>query len=259
MFLYLSLLALPLCTAYTVVNPNKLPHQSEKGQYGYNDCGTKDSPSAKCQTSWVTSIEDFCLFAPPTKATIGDSERYEVTWCTKAHHGARLIPKGAIKSAHLLQTKDYLQITGTGDFTKMNIVKGDEGGELDPHGADGNGNPIGGLVLTSVNGYKQQLAEWTQFISSSLFCIRACFPGSKAAANCQHIYDEMGCFWNMPANYNSGFDTCKADSTKWPMGLYPEGKGTSTFYQGEPQAPAAWSAPKSSQCVKAAAPAEAKY
>jgi hypothetical protein len=28
---------------------------------------------------------------------------------------------------------------GWGDLTKLNIPKGDEGGELDPHGADGNG------------------------------------------------------------------------------------------------------------------------
>jgi hypothetical protein len=37
-----------------------------------------------------------------------------------------------------------VQITGYGDFTNMNIPTGDEGGELDPHGAYGSGNPIGG-------------------------------------------------------------------------------------------------------------------
>lgn len=37
-----------------------------------------------------------------------------------------------------------------------------EGGELDPHGADGNGNPIGGIVIASGT----QIAEWT--VSSSL-------------------------------------------------------------------------------------------
>jgi hypothetical protein len=30
-------------------------------------------------------------------------------------------------------------VTGTGDFTKINVQAGDQGGELDPHGADGNG------------------------------------------------------------------------------------------------------------------------
>lgn len=28
----------------------------------------------------------------------------------------------------------------------------------------------------------------------------------------QHIYDVMGCEWNEPGNYESGFDTCDADS-----------------------------------------------
>jgi hypothetical protein len=30
---------------------------------------------------------------------------------------------------------------GIGDLTKINIPAGDGGGELDPHGADGNGAP----------------------------------------------------------------------------------------------------------------------
>lgn len=48
-----------------------------------------------------------------------------------------------------------------GDFTSMNIPAGDTGGELDPHGADGNGNPIGGLVFSSAFGELEQIHEWT--------------------------------------------------------------------------------------------------
>ena len=34
----------------------------------------------------------------------------------------------------------FLRIfSGVGDLTKLNIPAGDSGGELDPHGADGNG------------------------------------------------------------------------------------------------------------------------
>lgn len=62
----------------------------------------------------------------------------------------------------------------------MNIPPGDAGGELDPHGATGNGasgplrisslrstsvagNPIGGLIFSGVfnNGQLEQLHEWT--------------------------------------------------------------------------------------------------
>lgn len=42
--------------------------------------------------------------------------------------GARLIPDGAIQGAHFIQTPDYVQITGVGDLTKLNIPKGDAGG-----------------------------------------------------------------------------------------------------------------------------------
>lgn len=34
--------------------------------------------------------------------------------------------------------------------------------------------------------------EWTQFISDSQFCIRACYPGPDDYRYCQHIYDVMG-------------------------------------------------------------------
>lgn len=49
------------------------------------------------------------------------------------------------RCASTLTPTSRSQITGTGDFTKINIAAGDAGGELDPHGATGNGNPIGEL------------------------------------------------------------------------------------------------------------------
>ena len=57
-------------------------------------------------------------------------------------HNMRLIPDGAITGAHFVQTPDYVQVTGVGDLTLLNIPAGDDGGELDPHGADGNGTSI---------------------------------------------------------------------------------------------------------------------
>jgi hypothetical protein len=38
---------------------------------------------------------------------------------------------------HFVKTHDYVQITGVGDFTKINVLKGDAGGELDNRGSDG--------------------------------------------------------------------------------------------------------------------------
>jgi hypothetical protein len=54
-------------------------------------------------------------------------------------------------------------------LTSLNIPKGDEGGELDPHGADGNGNPIGGLVFSSAFGTLEQIHEWTVNTSTRFF------------------------------------------------------------------------------------------
>lgn len=63
----------------------------------------------------------------------------------------------------------------------------------------------------------------------------------------QHIYDLMGCNWNMPAEYGAGvFEQCEADSGE-PMGVY----GTSTFHQGDGSTPAAHPKPSSSKCSNA--------
>jgi len=223
---------------------SSLPKTSEIGQYGINNCGTTSSQTSKCQTLVLNSAQDFCLWAPPAVGGIGDTEREEVAWCTKSGRGTRVIPNGTLKGVHFVQTKDYIQITGVGDFTKINVKKGDEGGELDPHGADGNGNPIGGLIFGNSFGKQLQYHEWTSFISAGEFCVRAC-TGPNARENCQHIYDEMGCYWNMPANYDAGvFEQCKADNDL-PMGVY----GTSTWHQGTKPTPTAHPVAKSSQCT----------
>ncbi|KAF8155348.1 carbohydrate-binding module family 13 protein [Mycena galopus ATCC 62051] len=221
----------------TGYSASALPATSENGQSGTNACGTTSSQSSKCQTAWINSAEDFCLWAPPSVGTIGDTERDEVAWCTKAGRGTRTIPNGALKGVHFVKTPDYVQVTGVGDFTKINVAK-------DPHGADGNGNPVGGLVFGNTFGNALQYHEWTSFISDSEFCFRACV-GPNAARNCQHIYDLQGCYWNMPANYDAGtYENCDADDDL-PMGVY----GTSTWHQGTKPTPAAHPAAKSSNCV----------
>ncbi|GAA6042594.1 hypothetical protein JCM8097_003148 [Rhodosporidiobolus ruineniae] len=244
------------------VNPNNLPHTSEAGQYGYNDCAKYgDSTTANCQTLYLESLDDFCLYAPPKKGTVGDMEREVVSWCTKAGHGARLIPKGTITGAHMIRTPNYIQITGTIKGTNINIPAGDDGGELDPHGADGNGNPVGAVVLSTINGQLTQIKEWNSFISDDEFCIRACYNGPDAWKWCNHIYDVMGCYWNDPGNYDAGsFDTCKADNVAMPMGEYKLANGkTSTWHQGVNPTPTGQAPAKSSQCTKQATIAAASY
>ena len=94
-----------------------------------------------CQTAWINGVDDFCLWAPPQVGPIGETERIEVAWCTKTGRGTRTIPDGTLSGVHFVKTPDYVQVTGKGDFTKINVPAGDYGGELDPHGADAKGNP----------------------------------------------------------------------------------------------------------------------
>ncbi|KAJ7229121.1 hypothetical protein GGX14DRAFT_488077, partial [Mycena pura] len=228
--------------------PSNVPARTEQGQAGTNRCGTALNQSSLCQDAYMNSLEDWCLWAPPepgAQSTIGDTEQVEVAWCIKSGTGARLIPDGAITGAHWVITPDYVQVTGIGDLTLLNIPDADEGGELDPHGADGNGNPIGGIVFSTAFGQLEQVFEWTNFMAFDQFCFRICDPkGPNAPGFCQHIYDVMGCEWNMPGNYDVGFDSCHADSGE-PMGVY----GTSTFHQGDPVTPDAHPAPSRTSCT----------
>ncbi|RPD54926.1 hypothetical protein L227DRAFT_510766 [Lentinus tigrinus ALCF2SS1-6] len=246
----LTLASVALAQTYSATYlPETAPKTSEQGQSGTNQCGNGSDQNSMCQNVYINSLDDFCLFAPPQPgagSVIGNTERIEVAWCVQGGHGTRVIPDGTIQGAHFVQTPDYVQVTGVGDFTKINIPQGDEGGELDPHGADGNGNPIGGLVFSNAFGKMAQMHEWTNFMAYNEFCIRACKDGPKAPALCQHIYDVMGCDWNMPGDYSAGsFDSCQGDSGE-PMGVY----GTSTFHQGQASTPAAHPAPSKSQCQK---------
>jgi hypothetical protein len=107
----------------------------------------------------------------------------EVAWCTKPRNNARVIPDGTITGISFLKTDFYVQIMGNGDFTKLNIANGDFGGELDPHGAYGTGNPIGGNVTTNVvDGVDEPIQEWMLYIDYNQFCLRAC---TNANSTCQ--------------------------------------------------------------------------
>jgi len=176
-----------------------------------------------------------------------------------------------------LKTDFYVQIMGLGDLTKLNILPGDQGGELDPHGAYGTGNPEGGNVTTNaIDGTDMNIEEWMLFISATEFCLSACVASNgtySAGAMCEHKLDVMGCQFVMPATYQPAgvFETCDAD-VAYPPGWYPKADGsfskfaqyfTGVYNGGDgkptsytvgdtttPNAPA--STPRSSNCVTVA-------
>ncbi|KAG8918960.1 hypothetical protein FRC01_001558, partial [Tulasnella sp. 417] len=211
-------------------NYDSLPYQADTGtgergtQFGYNICNsTTEGAASKCQTAIINSLDDFCIWGPPEpNSVVGNTEGEAVAWCTKPGHGTRVIPQGAITGAQFMRTKDYIQITGHINQALINMTPDDGGGEMDPHGADQRGNPLGGLVFTNAwgAGYTQVI-EWHNFMGDNLFCLKACDPaGPNAARYCEHIFDRIGCWYNAPAAYLDGeFSSCLGESQDFP-GIY---------------------------------------
>jgi len=163
-----------------------------------------------------------------------------------------VIPQGAITGAQWLYAKNYVQVVGFIDQTQVHLQASDEGGELDPHGADEQGNPLGGIVFTNGFGnsaaqYATQLKsnatpstsftqviEWIDFIGGGIFCLKMCNPKDPQAAElCQHIYDRIGCGYNALADYNAingTFSVCDSDDMT-PPGVYTTNGATTTWFQ----------------------------
>ncbi|TDL25847.1 hypothetical protein BD410DRAFT_819875 [Rickenella mellea] len=245
-------------------------------QFGFNLCNsTTENQQSNCQTAFVNSIADFCMWSSDQpNDTVGESEAREVAWCTTPGHGTRVIPPGTITGAQWLYAKDYVQVVGFLDQSKVNLNPTDMGGELDPHGADEQGNPLGGIVFTNAFGVNSQqfqsqvssnnlagsqtftqVIEWIDFIGSGMFCLKMCNPDNPNAPQlCQHIYDEIGCTYNALANYgaiNGTFQVCDSDDMT-PPGVFTQNGQVTTWFQ--PQAgpvvpPYTPVIPSSSNCV----------
>ncbi|KAG7089010.1 hypothetical protein E1B28_010723 [Marasmius oreades] len=207
-------------------------------QAGYNQCNsTTEGQTSLCQTGFINSIDDFCLWAPSKiNSTIADTEGEEVAWCTKPGRGTRLIPANALQGVQFMKTPDYIQVVGFIDQAMINIQTGDSGGELDPHGADLRGNPMGGLLYTqqfnTPSGQWTQVIEWHNFMGGEAFCFKACDPaGAHAADYCQHVFDRIGCAYNAPNNAQKGvFESCLGDNQDFP-GVYTVNGQAVTYSQ----------------------------
>lgn len=183
----------------------------------------------------VNSFDDWCTFAPKSlKKDLGDVEETVVAYCTKPRNNARVIPDGTVTAAHFVKTPLYVQVMALGNFSNINLKKSDDGGELDPHGQYGKGNPVGGKVTSNVTGQDVFYQEWMNYVSHDEVCVRVCTAGSMEAdprTVCNHVYDLMGCRWVMPGSYkDNSFDSCEADPA-YPPGVYVKNDKTSTFQQ----------------------------
>ncbi|GAA5889211.1 hypothetical protein JCM6882_000676 [Rhodosporidiobolus microsporus] len=239
------------------------PYKSERGpQSGYNICNdTTKGDDSQCQTLVANTLADFCVWGSALTDgldTVGDIEAAMVSYCTKDTHGARLIKSGALTGVQMVKTKHYTQWTGYIDQTALHLEKDDSGGELDPHGADLLGNPLGGLVYSTNlpdgdNKTYVQAIEWNNFIGSGTFCLKLCSPNQPAGTNyCENRYDRMGCKYNMPSAAKDGeFTECDSDLQDI-VGVYTEDGKVSTYSQPPegtaPNPPYEPKTPSSSNC-----------
>ncbi|WVQ95426.1 hypothetical protein IAU59_002523 [Kwoniella sp. CBS 9459] len=236
----LTLLPMLVKGQVTATNPNGVtnPDQPE-----FLPIGSYVNQTSLSRLLTLNGVDDFCLYGPPDQSggpenEIGNVEPVVVAYCTKPRNDARLIPDGAITAAHFIKTPLYVQIHGFWDGTKIGIVDGDAGGELDPHGAENLGNPIGGNVTSNVGGSDVFYEEWMSFISYDQFCLRICTAeanGVTAAIQCEHELDIMGCQFVMAIEdfyqSNNSFTSCEGEPAA-PPGHYPQSNGsTSTFKQ----------------------------
>ncbi|TFK17466.1 hypothetical protein FA15DRAFT_628762 [Coprinopsis marcescibilis] len=204
-------------------------------QAGYNICNTTtEGQESMCQTSFFNSLDDFCLWAPSEPDSIvANTEGEMVAWCTKPGHGTRLIPEGALTGVQFIKTPDYISVVGFIDQSKINIQTDDYGGEMDPHGADLRGNPMGGIMFSnSFTGQYTQVIEWHNFMGGNAFCLKACDPaGPNAAHFCEHIYDRIGCTYNVPnAAQDKVFESCLGENQDFP-GVYTSDGVVMTYTQ----------------------------
>ena len=90
-----------------------------------------------------------------------------------------------------MKTPAYIQIVGFFNQTTVGLQANDYGGELDPHGADLLGNPLGGLFYSTGfesgnNSTYVQTQSWNNFVGSGQFCLKLCDPSYSTNMNyCQ--------------------------------------------------------------------------
>jgi len=258
--------ALPL-TDYQFTYPNvpyKVnPFASGRGpQSGYNICNsTTEGPNSLCQTAFVNSIDDFCVWGSPTSnGQIGNVEAQVVAYCTKPGHGTRVMPAGTLTNVQFMRTKGYIQVSGKFNQAGIGLDPTDFGGELDPHGADLAGNPLGGLIFSNTlptkNGSITQGNNWSNFVGSGLFCMKVCDNSITSPDYCENRFDLVGCAYNMPSDsYNTDgtFTDCQGD-VQMPPGQYVSNGQTITWQQPASLTPGysmPWqpSVPASSSCT----------
>ncbi|KAF9902107.1 hypothetical protein EC991_005276 [Linnemannia zychae] len=147
----------------------------------------KPKPGKVGQTGAIVDQNDFCIFLPPTYGgDIAANEDRAIAFCTKANMpnapGAKVLPKGFIKSAHFTRNTaaGWVQITGRINRSKYGLSPKDGGGQYDMRA------PVG-ATFSGYNAFVQLTEP-----DSEIYCIRACMtkadcPVNKSTHGCVRV------------------------------------------------------------------------
>ncbi|WWC71871.1 uncharacterized protein I206_105830 [Kwoniella pini CBS 10737] len=157
----------------------------------------------------LLSYDDFCLYGLNIEnqnkgLKISDELNNVLSYCSKTGHNIQLIPDGTLKGVTYVKTSSWVQVSGSGDFTKIGISPNDPGGQFD----SSKHSPEGSKLITSQGGDPAQ--NWVTIISPETFCVRACFGDP---ATCPTQYDSLGCYFltSNGVGWDDVWQDCEAD------------------------------------------------
>ncbi|WVF73187.1 hypothetical protein IAT40_008006 [Kwoniella sp. CBS 6097] len=162
---------------------------------------------------FLLSHEDFCVYGPaegPSK--VSETNLNVVSYCSKEEHNTRLIPDGTLHGVTYVKAPNWVQVSGYGDFTNINIAQGDSGGQFD----SSDHMPEGATLTLSKGG--DPAKNWVTLISADTFCVRACTGDPKF---CPTQFDEMGCFFltSDGVGWDNVWQDCEGDDGE-PPGVF---------------------------------------
>ncbi|ORZ07127.1 hypothetical protein BCR42DRAFT_463132 [Absidia repens] len=137
----------------------------------------------------LKSKSDFCSFLPPNPGdNVAATETRGKPFCTKVNlsNEGRVFPAGFIRSAHYVETSNYVQVTGRMDRSKYKLKSSDGGGQYDHRDVDN----------VTCNGYKY----WVNMLEPDVnqYCIRCC----RNQKDCNLGISTYGCKRVVPGDYS---------------------------------------------------------
>ncbi|WRT70361.1 uncharacterized protein IL334_007359 [Kwoniella shivajii] len=191
-----------------------IPSQGHTRDINNNTLGARGEDDSQSQSQsknlYLMSHDDFCLLAPSNPGTkISEAGQDVVSYCTNKEHKTRLIPDGTLKGVTYVKTPSWVQVSGSGDFTKMNISPNDFGGQFD----SSEHTPEGATLKISTGG--DPARNWVTMISADTFCMRAC---TGDPAYCPTQYDSLGCYFltSNGVGWDDVWQDCEGDDGDAP-------------------------------------------